>query len=168
MLGRMIRGALLDKTVYREVAADNSLQNEAWKVAGLIIVLSSIGFSFLSSSFTSLPGLISMGSTAVVQLIVWLARVWIVQIAASTWLDKKATFEQLFRALAYAQSPAVLQIVPIVGQIVGLWSLVTTTAAIRDVTGCDTWNAAILSVIGIVGVMVATAFAGPIVLGLLG
>jgi hypothetical protein len=168
MLGRMIRAALLDKTIYREVAADPSLQNEAWKVTALIIVFSSIGFSLLSFSFMSLPGLMSLGSTAVIQLVAWLARVWIVQMAASTWLQKQATFEQLFRSLAYAQSPAILQIVPVVGQIAGLWSLVTTTAAIRDVTGCDTWNAAILAVIGVVGVMVAAAFASPIVLGLLG
>lgn len=163
IVGRMIRGALLDKIIYREVAADGMLQAEAWKVTGLIIVLGSIGFSLLSPSYMSLSGLMALGSIAIIQLIAWLARVWVVQVAAYMWLQKQTTFEQLFRALAYAQSPAILQIIPVVGPAVGLWCIVTNTAAIRDVTGCDTWNAAILAIVGVVGVMVATAFAGPIV-----
>lgn len=51
LLARMIRATLLDKTIYREVAADGSLQSEAWKVMGLVILLSSIGGLILSLSF---------------------------------------------------------------------------------------------------------------------
>jgi DNA-directed RNA polymerase subunit RPC12/RpoP len=160
MVARMIQGALLDKTIYRQVAADASLQTEAWKVMGLVIVLGTAGLYFFSLSFLGLMPIVSVG---IIQLIAWVAKVWVVQVAASAWLQKQISFDQLFRPLAYAQSPAILQIIPTLSPVVGLWCVVTNTAAIRDVTGCDTSSAAILAVIGVIGVMIATSFAGPIV-----
>jgi hypothetical protein len=160
MVARMIQGALLDKAIYRQVAADSGLQTEAWKVMGLVILVGTAGLYFFSLSFLGLMPIVSVG---IIQLIAWLAKVWVVQVAASAWFQKQISFDQLFRPLAYAQSPAILQIIPTLSPVVGLWCVVTNTAAIRDVTGCDTSSAAILAVIGVIGVMIATSFAGPIV-----
>jgi hypothetical protein len=160
MVARLIQGALLDKAIYWQVAADNTLQTEAWKVMGLVIVLGTAGLYFFSLSFLGLVPIVSVG---IIQLISWVAKVWIVQVAASAWLQKQISFSQLFRPLAYAQSPAILQVIPTLGPVVGLWCVVTNTAAIRDVTGCDTWSAAILALIAVIGVMIATSFAAPIV-----
>ncbi len=162
MLERMIRASLLDKEIYREVAGDRALQTEAWKVTALVVISASVGLILASLTRASLGSLTPMLSTSVVALIAFLARVWVVQIAASSWLKRPTRFDPLFRALAYAQAPFILQIVPVVGQIIGLWTLVTTAAAIRDVTGSDSTSAAILSVIGLVGAMVATSFAAQI------
>src|SRR5438128_1476398 len=107
VVGRIVRAAFLDKRIYREVAVDASLQNEAWVVLGAAVVLSSFAFSPLIPSPISVQVLLAL---SVVQLIALLAKVWIVQILASTWLHKEATFNQLFRGLAYAQSPAMLLI----------------------------------------------------------
>lgn len=167
MLGPMIRATLLDKDIFREVAADKSRQSEAWQVLGLVIVAGSAGFALFSGSLLSGVGLSGVASSAIIQLVAWLAKVFVVQLAATMWLKEKVTFSQLFRPLAYAQSPALLQVVPSVGQLIGLWMLVTNTAAIRDVTGFDTMKAAILSVIGVVGSMLAVQLVSPILQPLL-
>ena len=57
-------------------------------------------------------------------------------------------FKQVFRSVTYAQSPAVFQIVPVLQVIFPLWTLVTTTAAIQDVSSKDTKTAAILTILG--------------------
>jgi hypothetical protein len=162
-MARMIRAALVDKTIYREVASNDALQKEAWTIAGLVVVLGSFGLSLLSLQTMSLPGLASIVSLSVIQLTAWLVGVWAVQITASTWLKSPTTFNQMFRALAYAQSAGCLRIVPVVGQLIGLWCLVTNTAAIRDVTGCSTEKAIVLTVVGIVAGAVAAAFVGPLI-----
>jgi hypothetical protein len=159
LTARMIRACLLDKTIYRETLIDASLDKDAWKVIGLVVVFSSVGPFLLSFS---LPGIMSIISTCIIQLVSLLAWVLVVQIGSSIWLERKMSFNQFFRPLAFAQSPGILQILPVVGQIVGIWRVVTSMAAIRDVTGCQTFQAAILAVIGYVGAMAATRFIGPI------
>lgn len=157
MLQRMIRSFFMDKTIFREVASDRTLHGEAWKVAILIIILSTLGWQILNLNFLTDRGLIAMGAVIVIQIVTWLVRAWVIQFAAETWFHSKVNFRQLFRALAYAQTPVGLQIVPIVGQAVSIWALVTSTAAIQDVVSCNTKNAIILAIIGAVGVSVAAA-----------
>jgi hypothetical protein len=155
-VARMIRAVLLDKTIYREVAADASLKSEAWQVMGVVIILSSGGLLLPSVLNFSLSALSLLVRIAVVQVVIWPVRIWLIQVVASAWLKTPTTFNQFFRALSYAQSPVALGFVPVVGQVIGLWSLVTNTAAIRDVTGCDTKNAAVLTVVGFAGAMAVT------------
>lgn len=157
MLQRMIRSFFMDKTIFREVASDRTLHAEAWKVAILVIILSTLGWQILNLNFLTARGLIAMGAVIVIQIVTWLVRAWVIQFAAETWFHSKVNFRQLFRALAYAQTPVGLQIVPIVGQAVSIWALVTTTAAIQDVVSCNAKTAVILTIIGAVGVSVAAA-----------
>ena len=166
MLSRMIRASLLDKAIYREVAEDGALMGEAWKVVGLVILLSN-GWWILSSLLNlSLRGLFYLLPLALVQVIAWLTRVLVVQVVASAWLKKPASFGQFSRALSYAHSPAILGFLPVVGQIAPLWTLVTNTAAIRDVTGSDTLKAAILAFAGFAGGMLIARAVGPILYAL--
>ena len=160
---RVVRATFLDTAVYREVARDPGLQIESWQVALVVIVASSAGSQILTLQFFSLPQILQLVSTAAVHIVAWLARVWVVQFAAATWLDRKLEFHPLFRALAYAQGPAALTLVPLVGPVLALWALVTSTAAVQDVIGCDTKTAVILAVIGAIGVVAAIALAGPLV-----
>lgn len=163
MIERMIRGALLDVNVYRETAADPKLQSEAWGVMLIAIVLSSAGFLLLRLSPNAIMGIISIG---VAQTVLWLLRVWIIQVIAAQWFKSSAGFEQLFRPLAYAQTPACLQIVPVIGQLSRLWTLVTSTAAIRDVTGGDTVKAIVLALAGEIGVGIAAGVVNTFVRGI--
>jgi ribosomal protein L40E len=167
MLPRMIRAVLLDKTVFREVAADASLQSEAWQVMILVILLSCSGVLIASIQHLSASSLYSIVPTAVLQIVAILVRIWLTQVVASSWLKTRTSFNQFFRALVYAQSPVSLQIIPVAGQFIGLWTLITSTAAIRDITGCNTKNAAILAIVSILGAMEAVSLAGPFVQTLL-
>jgi hypothetical protein len=163
ILPRMVRATLLDNAVYREVASDPSLQAEAWQVLILVVVLSSSGVLIASLQSLSASMLFSIVPAAVIQAVALLARIWVTRLVASSWLKTPIGFNPFFRALVYAQSPVCLQVVPVVGQFIGLWRMITSTAAIRDITGCSTQNAAILAVVGTLGDMMAISFAGPFI-----
>jgi hypothetical protein len=163
LLGRMIRASLLDAKTFREVAESPAAQIEAWAVLGLII-LAGIAASLVLAP--SAFGILLFVRVAVVQVAGWLARPWAIQAGAAMWLRSRVSFNHVFRAASYAQAPALLSVVPIVGQVVSLWCLVTGTAAIRDITGCDTWKAAVLSLVGLVAAVVAGTVLSPL-LGLL-
>jgi hypothetical protein len=160
MVGRMIRACLLDKTIYRETSINASLDKEAWGVIGLVIAFNIVGPYLLRFSF---PGIISIISIGIVQLVSLLAWVFVVQIGSSLWLKRKMGFHQFFRPLAFAQSPGILQIIPVVGQFVNIWRLVTNMVAIRDVTGCQTFQAAVLSIVGFIGGLLATRYVPSII-----
>ena len=163
ILPRMIRAALLDKTIYRELAADGSLQSDAWKAMILVVVLSSSGALIAAIQYLSASMLYSIIPAAVIQSVALIARIWVTQMIASAWFKTSTGFNPFFRSLVFAQSPAILQIIPVAGQFMGLWRLVTSTAAIRDVTGCSTQNAAILAIVSILGDILAVSLAGPFV-----
>ena len=160
MVGRMIRACLLDKTIYRETSINASLDKEAWGVIGLVIAFNIIGPYLVRFSF---PGIISIISIGIVQLVSLLAWVFVVQMGSSLWLKRKMGFNQFFRPLAFAQSPGILQIIPVVGQFVNIWRLVTNMVAIRDVTGCQTFQAAVLSIVGFIGGLLATRYVPSII-----
>jgi len=162
MLARMIRAALLDKTVYREVAGSAGLQREAWTAMMLIIGVG-LGTSILRLVMTMQNplALLTFAPIVLLQIAGWLAGVWVVQAAAILWLKRKLTFRQLFRALSYASTPAVLGIIPYAGPYLALWSLVTGTAATRDVAGCDTVTAAVITGVKFVFVMMLVQLLSP-------
>jgi hypothetical protein len=160
---RLIRAAMLDKTVYREVATDPRSETEAWVVMGVIIGLVSL-YPYLSTlGSLSSSSMTRLASAAAIQAVAWVARVWIIQMLANKWIGSKLTFRQMFRPLAYAQAPALLLFVPEMRMLVAALSIVTNTAAIRDVTGCNTIQAVILSVVSVIGVLICVGFASPII-----
>ena len=154
---------MLDKTVYREVATDPRSEKEAWLVMGVIIGLVSL-YPYLSSlgSFSSSMGS-RLASSAAVQAVAWVARVWIIQMASNMWLGTKLTFPQMFRPLAYAQAPSLLMFLPQMTTLVAVLGIATNTAAIRDVTGCNTVQAVVLSIVSVIGVLLCIGFVSPII-----
>lgn len=61
---------------------------------------------------------------------------------------KTAGFEATARALAYAQAPMALYLVPIVGVFVGpIWTFVVSVIALRETHECSTWRATIAFVL---------------------
>lgn len=163
---RLVRAALLDKAIYREVCADPQAARESLMAMAGIIAVNSLTPLFFSLGSVSMRTLVAVLSMAAVQAIGWYARAWVVQLIAVNWLKKSVTFSQVFRPLVYAQAPSALGFIPVLGQLVSLWSLVTNTAAIRDVTGCKTVQAVGLSIAGFVGVTASAALVAPIVYGI--
>lgn len=154
---------MLDKNVYREVATDPKSEKEAWMVMGAIIALVSL-YPYITSlgSFSS-STLTRLLSVAAIQAVAWVARVWIIQMAANMWLRTNVTFHQMFRPLAYAQAPSLLMFLPQLSTPVAVLGIATNTAAIRDVTGCSTAQAVVLSIISVIGVLICVGLASPII-----
>jgi hypothetical protein len=164
---RLIRAAMLDKTVYREVATDPKSEKEAWMVMGLIIGLVSFYPYLTSLGSFSASSLSRLASSAVLMAVAWLVRVWIIQMLANMWLGSKLTFQQMFRPLAYAQAPSLLSFLPQMSLLVTVLGIATNTAAIRDVTGCSTAQAVGLSIVSVIGVLICMGIASPIIFKLM-
>jgi hypothetical protein len=155
----MIRGTLLDKSIYREAAANLALQNEAQKVLAVVVMVGSAGallFSF------SMQGLRLFAGAAIAQAGLWLLRVWAIQLASTHWLKKPIPFDVWFRAITYAQCGLRLGVIPRLAPLLMIWSLITSAAVVQDLLGVDTSTAAIVSVIGGVAVLAAA----PLIVGL--
>jgi hypothetical protein len=157
MVARAIRGALLDKDIYREVASAKSLDNEAWLLIGISMLAGGLVTLLYNPSIT---GLMTLLSGAAIRLFAWMAAILAVQLVASSWLKRRVGFDEYLRALAYAQSPMLLQVLPVVGPLVSLWVLGTAVAAIRDVAASETAQAGVLAVAGAVAFSVVLRMLG--------
>jgi hypothetical protein len=162
---RLIQGALLHRDVYRTAARRPELNAEALCVAVCIIVA---GFAALwMTGFGGWFSGISMGlmvRLVVVRIVGWGCAVFAIQVAAKALHQVELPATVWFRALIYAQAPALLSFVPAIGILCGLWIGFCTVAAVHDLTGRDTKAAVTLTVIGGVasgvGGYIATAVTG--------
>jgi hypothetical protein len=163
MIGRAIRATLLDQSVYREAAADETDTSGAALVVIITMIAATVGNFFTGMGFfaRSFSYLIVL---PVMQVLSFALAVAVVSKAAQSVAGVEVSFWKLFRALAYAQAIGVVGIIPPLAFLAGLWRLVTTVAAIRGVLGCDTGKAIILLILG----FVVTFAAGLLTLMLIG
>ncbi len=143
LVGRMIRAARLDRTLYTEVAADASATRQALTVVILSAVASGIA-SFLStllllSDFGSgVLGLILATLLVILGWVVWTGVAWFVGTRMIGTGTQDIEFLPVARSLGFAQAPSVVSaitFIPILGFIillgVWLWLLATGFFAIR-------------------------------------
>jgi hypothetical protein len=168
MIRNMIRAAALDSDFYDRAESDRSLNREALAVVLLANTLAGIGtwigfgeaaqtawwatlrdwLGFGTWTAPTEGGLLFIVATNVALTVVgWL--VW----AATTGLVGTRVFGgttdtgEMYRVLGYAQAPRVIGIVPWLGPVAGVWTLVAAVVAIRQ--GLDfTTSRAIGSAIG--------------------
>lgn len=162
---RMARATMCEPTVFREVAQDRGAMVECLAAAGIAVAVGAIGPTALVGilggfKIASLLQPLAMALASTAGLVAAAA------VLAPAVAGRSVAFSQLFRALLLAQSPSVLGIVPGLGQLLQLWGLMTNTAALRSVLGCETGKAVVLLIAGIIGAGVAAGLAVP-VLGLL-
>lgn len=164
---RMIRGALLDGRAYRAAAAEADGTPAALGALAAICFASAVGALIL---FLRVPGpaaLVVCGVLTVVQVVGFVLAVAAAAWASGQLFQTPAAFGPLLRALAYAQSPRLLSALPLLGQFLGLWSLVSTTAAVREVTGIDTGRAVLLMLIPMLVSLFLAGVLSPLLLFLL-
>jgi len=167
-LEMMVRGAFLDGRVYRQAALDVNGNGGAILALVTPVVASVIGSSLLSfGSMRFLGGYFAftMVVSAVIGVFSMVAALGAMSALSQSITGWKLGFGQILRALAYAQSPGVLGIIPIIGGLLGgLWRIPTTLAAIREISGGDTGKAAILLLIGGVASVVLAMVLSPLLL----
>ena len=138
LLSRMFRAALLDKHLYKEVAADRGSMGQALLVVVLVAVATGIGL-FDEGGLTrarALPAQIVLG---LVGWVVWASITYLAGAKLLGTSETHASWSTVARALGFAQAPGVLRvlgILPELGILISLvtvvWQLVAMVVAIRQ------------------------------------
>lgn len=175
MWNRMLRAARLEVDLYEEVEADSGATGQAFAVVGLVSVASGIGLGIggvisdegLSFVWALLLGVVS----SIVGWLVWAAITYWIGSTIFKGPKTEATYGQLLRTLAFAQSPGCIRVfsfVPVLGGfivlIAAVWTLVAGVIAVRQALDFSTGRAigtvlvgwvvyaVILMVVGAIGV----------------
>jgi hypothetical protein len=164
----MIRGAFLDGAVYRQAAADPNGNTNALLAIVISALAGLVGSLLVTSRYVFLGrGIMILVVSVLIGLIALVASIWLMAALSQAVVHRKLDFGQLFRGLAYAQSPGVLAIVPVVGPVLGLWRIVTSLFAVKEISGSDLVKSAVLLVIGLIGSIVIGVVLSPLLLGAL-
>ncbi len=158
IVGRMMRAAKLDASLYEEVEHDPEATNQA-----LIVVVGTALAAGIGAGITiGLAGLIFF---LVFSLIGWALYAWITYFIGTRIFageDTSATWGELARTLGFASTPRVFLVfsgIPVLGAtvslVVAVWILIATVVALRAALDFGTGRA------------IATAFVGSIVQGVL-
>ncbi len=166
MVERMIRAALLDPAAYRQAAEDEAGTPLAAQAAVVAFLLGAVGPYLLQGRLPGVSDFIYLALTVAAQLVSFAAGALAISYLAPKIAGVTLSFGQVFRPMAYAQSPTMLRIIPTIGTLLSIWTLLTAVAALREINGGDTGKAVILMLVGFVGSLVAAAVATPIILGI--
>ena len=168
LMEMMVRGAFLDKAVYRQAAADLNGNTNALIAIIIPALAGLVGSWLLTSHYLFLArGITVLVISALIGLIALVASIWLMSALSQAVVQRKLDFGQLFRGLAYAQSPGVLAIIPVVGPVLSLWRIVTSLFAVREISGSDLVKSAVLLVIGLIGSIVIGVVLSPLLIGAL-
>jgi hypothetical protein len=160
---RLLRATLLDKSIYRETTLDETLKMESWAICLAAISVGVVLMVMLSFSIT---GIFAAVPAIATKLLVWLTRIWAIQVAIRRLLNVPLHFQQVFRAIVYAQAILVLSPMPYLGWLLVVCAAVSTTAAIRDISGAETPKAFLANLAGVAGALFVSQFVVPVLLRL--
>lgn len=164
MLARMVGAALLDEEVFEEVEADPGTMRQALAVVGLNSVASMVGYG---SNLRLPEGLAAVwlfiGGLAL-GFLYWALWALVTYMVGSTIFrtpQTHASWGQLARTTAFAQSPGVLRFlgaVPLVGEVflsaIFVWQFAAMIVAVRQALDyTSTWRAIGVVVVGQVFVL---------------
>jgi hypothetical protein len=181
MLNRVIRAAMLDGELYKEVEADTSLTQEALIVVILVSVISSIGGLIIGivggNIGSALIGAVIAVIVGVVNYYIWS---YVTYFVGTRLFDGVADPGELLRVLGYANGPnvlGVLSFIPCLGGVAALagaiWALIAGFIGVREALDLDTTKTLITVVIGwaivfVIGMVIAAVIATVLGVGAVG
>ena len=177
MLERIIGVMKLDVNVYEEIEHDHK---DGLRQAMIIVVISSligaIGATFVAQSIGGLgdvlsqldgfrnvrmPGLAAETHPVMVFLVTlsagfvsWVVWAYVTFFIGTKLFDADTTPGEMLRVLGFARAPTVLGLIPYLGPIGGIWSLVCGFIAVRQGLDLDNGKSAITIVLSWVPVVV--------------
>lgn len=161
MLSRMIRALKLDASVFEEVEHDQTAMGQAALVVVLVSLIGSLGGLMKAGVMAMIAGLIM----ALVGWVVWSCVTWFV---GTTLFGGKAQLGEMLRALGFAYTPGVFNIIPFVGWLIAFaWTIATFVIAVRQALDFTTGKAVATVAISFVVNVVVLVILG-IVLAMLG
>ena len=153
MLRNMVRAAALDSDFYDLVERDPSLNRQAFFVVvianGLAGVGAWIGLGEVVGSgvWENVRGWLALGTWAApndgglpfvvltnvaLALIGWVVWAWTTGFIGSRLFGGTTDFAEMARVLGFAQSARVVAVVPLLGPVAAVWTLVASVVAIRQ------------------------------------
>jgi hypothetical protein len=171
----MVRAARLDASLYSEVDADPSATGQAVTVIVLVAVATGIGAAIAGAQSGVGAGIIALLVEIVTSLLGWLIWSLTVYLVGRGPAEGRVTYGGVVRALGFASSPGVLQILAflpgiglIVLVIVSLWRGIAGVVAVRESLGLDTGMAIITIVVAWILQFLVLLFLSPFLLAIFG
>jgi hypothetical protein len=182
LIERMIRAARLEVGLYEEVEADQSATQQALMVVIIVAIASAIGGALsavlnYNQAAAAAVGQPSLGGAIIggivggilTALIFWVVWAYVTYFVGTNFFGGTATPGEMLRTIGFAQSPGVLRILifipavgPLIGFLVGIWTLVAGVIAVRQALDFTTGKAILTVIIGAIVVVVCLAILGVI------
>ena len=126
IIDRLRRVLTLDPTVYPEIANDDGATGQALGVAALASLIGSLlqEGNFIGKIISAIIG-------AAIGLFIWSGLVFV----STKLFDGEAGYIQLVRPIGYAAAPFALGLVPFLGVVGMIYSLIIQIRAVRSVAG---------------------------------
>ena len=158
MISRMVRAALLDVDLYKEVEHNQNLTAEALRVVIVVTALVGMGTALSALLAGDMVGAVVGLFVRLAQvLLAWLVISYVTYYVGTHFFNGTATFGQLLRTLGYAFSPYslwVVSFIPVLDQmvpvIVALWALSAGFVAVRQALNVNNQRAAGTIVVALV------------------
>lgn len=146
MLQDAWRAAKLDVDFYNTIEHDSSYTSKAAVLVVIVSILSAIGTAW------GTPGSQGFLSTFVFSAVAGLAG-WFIWAGLTAWIGTSlfgATTDtgEMLRVLGYAQAPQALGVIPFLGWIGAIWSLVAAVVAAREGLDVSTGKAILTLIVG--------------------
>lgn len=163
MIERIIGVLKLDVATYEEIEHDPNALTQAAIVVAVVAFLSAIG-SGIASTMGSGSFIMSFIATLIWTFIGWLIWAALTYFIGTTMFNGKADINEMLRVIGFAYAPQVLGLIPCLGLVGLIWSLVTGFVAVRQGLDLDNTQTAITVVIGggvvLVGSIIIGLFVG--------
>lgn len=148
-LQRSIGVARFNIPTFEEVEADTSSTDEA----GVVLVLSALIGSLGSLFINGLWGFLAM---IVVMIAGWFVWAWCsAQIAERVFGVKTTDTGEMLRVIGYGSAPRVIGLIPFLGFVALIWTLVTLVIGIRQAGEMTTGGAIITGFLGLIPTVIA-------------
>lgn len=144
MLERMIRATRLDADLYEEVEHDPNYTTEAGVIVAIVSVLGAIGAA-LATDDARVGAFISVLILGLVGWVIWAA---ITDFIGRNLFGATSDVGEMLRVTGFAHSVRVLAVIPFVGFLAALWSLVCMVVALRQGLDITTGKAIVTAIIG--------------------
>jgi hypothetical protein len=158
MLERMIRAVRLDAELYETVEHDASYTREAGIIVVIVAVLNGIGGAILADN--KIGAFIAL---VIVGILGWLLWAAIADFVGRSLFNATSDIGEMLRVIGYAQSVLVLSLIPLIGFLAFIWSLVCLVVALRQGLDITTGKAIVVGIIGWLLVAIASAIVYAIV-----
>ncbi|GMQ86412.1 MAG: hypothetical protein BMS9Abin07_1990 [Acidimicrobiia bacterium] len=159
MFRRMFRAAALDSDFYDRAEHEPSLNREAFAVVLIASTFAAVGawigyddavgpglseairgWLGIGSLMTPSHGgfLVVIATNIVVGVVGWIVWAATTTVVGTRVFGGTTDFGEMSRVLGYAQAPRVIAVVPLLGPVAGVWTLVASVIAIRQGLDFDT------------------------------